>query len=88
MADHPNKHIRAAIEYANSNGWTLRKVGARAHFGDDCIAHNEIAMDARRRFIRRREMRKITRKIFAGPLIDVHTNPSSPVSEVTQDEKV
>ncbi|MDA1053278.1 MAG: hypothetical protein O3C40_22735 [Planctomycetota bacterium] len=31
MADHPNKHIRAAIEYAEDNGRTLRKAGARAH---------------------------------------------------------
>ena len=31
MADHPNKHIRAAIEYAEDDGWTLRKAGARAH---------------------------------------------------------
>ncbi len=31
MADHPNKHIRAAIEYALSCGWMLRKSGARAH---------------------------------------------------------
>jgi hypothetical protein len=31
MADHPNKHIRAAIEYAISHGWTLQKSGPRAH---------------------------------------------------------
>jgi len=31
MAQHPNKHIRAAVEYAVANGWTLRKAGPRAH---------------------------------------------------------
>jgi hypothetical protein len=31
VADHPNKHIQAAIEYAISQGWTLRKAGPRAH---------------------------------------------------------
>ena len=31
MSDHPNKHISAAIEYALSHGWTLRKAGPRAH---------------------------------------------------------
>lgn len=31
MAVHPNKHIRAAIEYALDHGWTLRKAAARAH---------------------------------------------------------
>ncbi len=31
MAEHPNKHIRAAIRYARSRGWTVEKAGARAH---------------------------------------------------------
>jgi hypothetical protein len=31
MADHPNKHIRAALEYATSSGWTVKKAGPRAH---------------------------------------------------------
>lgn len=31
MAEHPNKHIREAVEYAISAGWTLRRAGARAH---------------------------------------------------------
>ena len=31
MAEHPNKHIRTAVEYALSHGWTLRKSGPRAH---------------------------------------------------------
>jgi hypothetical protein len=28
---HPNKHIRAALKYAESMGWTIRKSGPRAH---------------------------------------------------------
>lgn len=31
MADHPNKHIRAALNHAESEGWTIRKSGPRAH---------------------------------------------------------
>jgi hypothetical protein len=31
VAHHPNKHIRDAIEYAISQGWTLKKSGPRAH---------------------------------------------------------
>jgi hypothetical protein len=31
MAEHPNKHIREAIEYAQKMGWRLLKAGPRAH---------------------------------------------------------
>jgi len=31
MANHPNKHIRAAIRYAQSKGWRVSKAGPRAH---------------------------------------------------------
>ena len=31
MSDHPNKHIREAVQYALAHGWTLRKAGPRAH---------------------------------------------------------
>ena len=31
MNEHPNKHIRAAIEYALQHGWALQKSGPRAH---------------------------------------------------------
>jgi len=31
VANHPNKHIRPAVEYALSHSWTLRKSGPRAH---------------------------------------------------------
>jgi hypothetical protein len=37
-------------------------------------------MDVRRLFIRRREMQKITRKIFGGPLIGVHIKRRSCVN--------
>ena len=30
-AKHPNKHIRAAIQYALDHGWTFIKTGGRAH---------------------------------------------------------
>jgi hypothetical protein len=29
--DHPNKHIRDAVDYAISQGWRLVKSGPRAH---------------------------------------------------------
>lgn len=31
MNDHPNPHIRAAVDYALGHGWRLRKAGPRAH---------------------------------------------------------
>ena len=31
VANHPNKHIRAAIKYAEDAGWTFRKAAGRAH---------------------------------------------------------
>ena len=31
MADHPNRHIREALRYAEEQGWTIRKSGPRAH---------------------------------------------------------
>jgi len=31
MASHPNKHIRAAIEYAEQRGWEFVKASARVH---------------------------------------------------------
>jgi hypothetical protein len=31
MADHPNKHIREALNYAEACGWTIKKAGPRAH---------------------------------------------------------
>ena len=31
MNDHPNKHIREAVDYALSRGWRLVKPGPRAH---------------------------------------------------------
>ncbi len=31
VADHPNKHIREALKYAEQKGWTIRKSSGRAH---------------------------------------------------------
>jgi hypothetical protein len=31
LADHPNKHIRQALKYAESKGWIVKKAGPRAH---------------------------------------------------------
>ncbi len=31
MADHPHKHIREAIKYAEANGWAFTKASSRAH---------------------------------------------------------
>jgi len=29
--NHPNKHIRQALEYAENQGWSIQKSGPRAH---------------------------------------------------------
>jgi len=31
VADHPNKHIREALNDAEARGWVIRKAGPRAH---------------------------------------------------------
>jgi hypothetical protein len=31
MARHPNKHIQAAIDYAESKGWRVEKAAGHAH---------------------------------------------------------
>ena len=31
MANHPNKHIREAIKYAEQNGWRVVKASGKAH---------------------------------------------------------
>ena len=31
MADHPNKHIREVIQYAEGRGWRVRRGGGSAH---------------------------------------------------------
>lgn len=31
MSKHPNKHIQAALEYAEHNGWQIIKSGKSAH---------------------------------------------------------
>lgn len=42
MSSHPDKHIREAIEFAESLGWTFEKSGPRAHsFGILYCPQNE-----------------------------------------------
>jgi hypothetical protein len=31
VADHPNKHIREALKYAEQQGWMIRKSSGRTH---------------------------------------------------------
>ena len=31
MVKHPNKHVRAALKYAQTKEWTVKKSGPRAH---------------------------------------------------------
>lgn len=31
VANHPDKHIREALRYAEEQGWTIRKSSGRAH---------------------------------------------------------
>jgi hypothetical protein len=41
MDNHSNKHIREAIRFAESLGWTVEKAGARAHiWGTLWCPHN------------------------------------------------
>ena len=58
-------------------GGRFRKLDQEHTFGDDYIVRSEIAMDVPKQFIRRREMPKITRKTYGGPLIDARTNHRS-----------
>jgi hypothetical protein len=42
MAKHPNKHIRAVIEFAEQCGWEFVKASARAHsFGALYCPHRD-----------------------------------------------
>lgn len=58
MNDHPNKHIREALDYALEHGWRLRK-GARGRtFGGCCFVLTQPATDAVGRFFPLREFPK------------------------------
>jgi hypothetical protein len=41
MNDHPNKHIREAVDYALVHGWRLRKAGPRAHIWGVLLCRHE-----------------------------------------------
>ncbi len=38
---HPNKHIREAIEFAESQGWRFQKSGPRAHVYGQLFCPND-----------------------------------------------
>ena len=63
VANHPNKHIRAAIKYAEDAGWTFRKAAGRAHVFGRLFVHNTTD----------HAIQKITRKTSVEPSIDVLT---------------
>lgn len=44
--DHPNKEIRAAVDYARSRGWRVIKSGPVPTFRDNCFALKPPATDA------------------------------------------
>ena len=67
MAHHPNKHIRAAVEYAEQRGWTLRKAGARAHVWGRLYCPNKVVRVAREQFTLPQEVQKITQRTFVEP---------------------
>ena len=74
MASHPNKHIRAAVEYAISRGWTLKKSGPAHTCGADCIVLKAIGLDVLKRSTRRLACQKIIPKTSAEPWITVRTD--------------
>lgn len=45
---HPNKHIRAAIEYALANRWTLKKASGKAHIWGTLFCHQSDRSGCRR----------------------------------------
>jgi hypothetical protein len=71
MASHPNKHIRAAVEYAVSHGWTLRKAGSRAHVWGACIVHRVIERVVLEQFIPLLEFPRTMPRISVGRWIAV-----------------
>ena len=73
VADHPNKHIREAVQYALSSGWTLRKAGPRAHTWGVSIVHKATGQAASEPSTRHRDIQKTMRTISGEPSIGVHT---------------
>jgi hypothetical protein len=69
VVQHPNKHIRAAVEYALGHQWTLRKSGPRAHIWDACTVRKVIETDAQEQFIRHPGIPKTMQRIFDARLI-------------------
>jgi hypothetical protein len=68
MPNHPNKHIREAIKYAEDRGWRVVKAGGQAHIGATCIALRIGVAVVSFVFFQRLEFPRITRDIFATKL--------------------
>jgi hypothetical protein len=69
VAEHPNKHIRAAIEHALNHGWTLQKAGPRAHlWGRLFCPQGDLVLAASAPSIQHRNTPKIMPKIFGERL--------------------
>ena len=57
-------------------------------FGDVCIVHSAIALDAPERFIRLPEFQKIMPKIFAGPWTAARTIRNSLKGALKRDDQI
>ena len=55
MNNHPNKHIREAVDYALAHGWRLGHAGPRAHIWGLLFCPHVAGMDVVGRFYPRRE---------------------------------
>lgn len=75
MNDHPNGHIRAAVDYAIQHGWTLQKAGPRAHIWGRSTAPDGTAKGASSRCFRRREFLRDTPSGFGEKSITARMQP-------------
>ena len=66
MNDHPNQHIREAVDYALHHGWRLRKAGPRAHVWGLLFCLRQPGRGAAGRFFPLPEFPKTTPARFAG----------------------
>ena len=77
MADHPDKHIREAVNYALSKGWRLKKGGSRAHAWGRLYVLRRPGKAAKFLCSRRRETRRTMRGGFGSKWIDVNISTNS-----------
>lgn len=66
MNDHPNKEIRADVDYALEHGWSLQEAGPRAHIWECYIVIITTEMGVGERSIAHLEAPKITPRIFVA----------------------